>query len=847
MASLTGPAGLTHESGALAESIWQAPLVPVALAFTAGVAVDRLAKPPFAFLLLAGLTSLLAFAIFRIRRPERLGLVYLALAGVALAAAYHHFRQDLYADDDIGHLVSDTPRLVTVRGTIDDEPRRMPAAKFEPLRTQPTPASATTTLSVERLTEAGWERAVSGRIRLFATADAKQANARLLDGLHPGDEVEVTGRLGPFGSRANPGEFDLAAYWHHRGVHAILTLRQGDAGVKRLRVGWPWSPQGWLGVVRGAGHDALDRALPDERLAALARALLLGEGAPMTSEEWSKYVRTGVVHVLAISGQHLVVVACFLWFASRALGVRQRHTAILVAVVLLAYALITGGRPPAMRAAVGACAVCLGLVIGRPAVPANLFALGWVIVGLLKPSDLFEQGCQLSFVAVAILCWGAAWILHRQPDPLQNLVERARTLPERALRHVAHLMFESYAVCLIVWVAITPLAAHHSGLVTPAALLLGPPLTLLTSVALLAGFILLMLAPIAPWAAVVPAWFVRASLGGCEFFVDLAERWPVHLYVGEVPAWMALIFYLGLFAVLTQPYLRLRWRLAVPGGLAWLCLTLLLGASPRLADELRCTFLAVGHGGAVVLELPDGRTVLYDAGSLRGPDVGARTIAPFLWSRRVERLDDVILSHADLDHFNGLVGLAERFTIGRVLTSASFEDKNNAAVRHTLAELERRRIRRETLQAGDRLAAAGVTIEVLHPPAGFTGSNENTRSLVLQVLHRDHSILLTGDLEKEGLYRLIGTPPRPTDVLQAPHHGSASVDGGALVRWCMPNLVVSCQGAPRGVKSAEAMYRRDGVEYWTTHARGAVTVRSGKHGLTAEAYLDDKRWQRRPR
>jgi competence protein ComEC len=287
-------------------------------------------------------------------------------------------------------------------------------------------------------------------------------------------------------------------------------------------------------VIRGAGHDVLDRSLPEESLAALARALLLGEGAPMTPEGWGKYVRTGLVHVIAISGQHLVVVACFLWVASRVLGVRQRRTAVLVAAVLLAYALVTGGRPPAMRAAVGACAICVGLVIGRPAVAANLFAMAWIVVGLLQPSDLFEQGCQLSFVAVAILCWGAAWILRREPDPLEGLVDRSRPLPLRLLRRAGFLIYESYAVCFIVWGAITPLAAHHTGLLAPAALLLGPPLTFLTSVALLSGFVLLAVAPVSPWAVCVPAWFVRVSLSGCEYLVDLADRWPIHLYVGDL-------------------------------------------------------------------------------------------------------------------------------------------------------------------------------------------------------------------------------------------------------------------------------------------------------------------------
>src|SRR5205807_514207 len=101
-------------------------------------------------------------------------------------------------------------------------------------------------------------------------------------------------------------------------------------------------------------------------------ALLLGEGAPMTAEDWAKYKITGVVHVLAISGQHLVILGGAMWFVLRRCGVRQRHSAIFIALFLLTYALLTGGRPPAMRAAVSGCAICLALVLRRRVLPANL-------------------------------------------------------------------------------------------------------------------------------------------------------------------------------------------------------------------------------------------------------------------------------------------------------------------------------------------------------------------------------------------------------------------------------------------------------------------------------------------
>lgn len=217
--------------------------------------------------------------------------------------------------------------------------------------------------------------------------------------------------------------------------------------------------------------------------------------------------------------------------------------------------------------------------------------------------------------------------------------------------------------------------------------------------------------------------------------------------------------------MLTQAPLRRRWRWGVAGGLGWLCVGL-VGCNARLpADELCCTFLAVGHGGCTVLETPDGRTLLYDAGALGGPDVTRRQVAPFLWSRGIRRLDEVFLSHADLDHFNGIPQLLDRFAVGQVTWTPTFVDKRTPGVAYVVSELTRRGVAVRTATAGDVLTAGPVTLEVLHPPAEGVPGNENARSLVLAVRHAGHTVLLTGDLEGEGMRRVLSLPPTRCQVL----------------------------------------------------------------------------------
>src|SRR5262249_31765916 len=153
---------------------------------------------------------------------------------------------------------------------------------------------------------------------------------------------------------------------------------------------------------------------------------------------------------------------------------------------------------PVMRSAVMVLASCLGLLLRRPTMLANSFALAWLAVAILNPTDLFNSGCLLSFLSVAVLYWGTSRWLQTEPDPLERLSDAARPLWLRLARRLAWLVVESYAVTLAIWLALAPLVAARYHMISLAGIILGPPLVLLTSIALVAGFVLLLTAAVCP-------------------------------------------------------------------------------------------------------------------------------------------------------------------------------------------------------------------------------------------------------------------------------------------------------------------------------------------------------------
>jgi competence protein ComEC len=809
-------------------SIWHAPLVPAALAATAGIIVDRaFIVPPFAWIAVLGVGSVLWIAA-RHTSPAT-GLAFLWLAIAAIGGMHHHQYRYVFAADDIGRLASDDPRLVRLRGRLSEEPTSAGPPMANALRSMPRSEPARSVLEVTYLQLADDWRPVSGRVRLIAAGP--------LDGLHCGDYVEAIGWLTAPGEPANPGEFDPAAHYLDERITALLSVHKTSEGVVRLAEGWADSPAGWLAAVRGWGRRTLESTLPLQQ-SGVAAALLLGDGAAMAQSEWDKYIRTGVIHALAISGQHLIILATFLWLALRIAGLPRKRGAWVVAIVLFGYAALTGLRPPATRAAVMVVVLCGAIILRKVVLPANAFALAWLTVLAVRPTDIADAGCQFSFLCVAVLTWGVGhWFRPRSVDPLEELIEESRPLWLRSLRRVGRWIAVAYSVNFVLGMTVLPLVAYRYHVIAPVAFLLGPPVIFIAAIALIAGFLLLIVAAIAPILTGPFAWATDGCLRIVSGLVEFADKLPYgHIAVGDVPGWWLAVFYTGLVLALLLPSVRVWWRPLTYAGIAWtlLGLTAVFWRTPP--DGLRVTFLAVGHGGCTVLEAKDGRVVLYDAGAIAGPDVTRRQIAPFLWQRKIRRIDEVLISHADLDHFNGLPSLLDYFPVRLVTLTPTFADKTTPGVRETLAALERSGIQTRIVKAGDRLTAGDVSIDVLHPPAVGPDGNENARSMVLSVNHAGHSLLLTGDLEGPGLERVLAMPPQSFDVLMAPHHGGKSGNPPSFAAWSRPRVVVGCQGPPPWPTQVPAMYEARGATYLGTWPHGAITIMSHRTGLIADTF-----------
>ena len=820
----------------------RAPLVPAAVAFSLGIFLAESVEVP----LWPSLLSALFFSAWaclgwfgHAGRMIGCGLALLSWGYAWRAGA------DRVGPDGIALFAAKSPAPVRVQGVVVDGPWLMDG--WTPLTGASPPRQGDQRAECVLLVRALWLtdrwQPVSGRVRVIRAGDA--------DKLFPGRSVELLGLLEEIPAPQNPGEVDPRKLALRQGIQAELHLAGTPASgeesgdVKLLR-GWSWRPECWFAAIRFWGAERLQRSVQPD-VAELAAALVLGETRGVDRSDWLLFQRTGVIHVLAISGQHLVMVAWALYLLGRMAGFRTRQMVLLVACAVLLYALVTGGRPPALRAAITIMAMAAAWLTYRPAAMLNSLALSWLVVAWIMPADLASTGCLLSFFATGLLHWATrAWWVQptEEEEAYQRAVDLSRPPWLRWILRATKSLAELWRVNLVVWLGLTPLVAARTHLVSLVAVLVGPPVAMLGGWALGCGFLLVLMGPDIPFLSPLLGELVTWSLRACRAMSQGAERLPGAWFHTAGPSVVWLVcFHAFLFAGLAG--LFSGWRFRWMAGAAAL---LLVGAFFPGWDSLRpnpsawrCAFLAVGHGSCVVVELSDPalgrRVVVVDAGAVSGEGIIRRVVEPYLRTRGIHRVDDLILTHADLDHFAGALELLDRFAVDRVWTGPGFSDKENDFTRVLLEGLEKRRRTPAQLHQGMALPHGDSTIRVLHPPADLPWvplEKSNEASLALRIESPSGSALLPGDLEGRGTLRFLAGNPTPVNLLLAPHHGSRKALGPGLLGALCPSLLVAQQGArdtplPAGPFTA-----------WSTRDTGAVEVECYASGGKATAFSTGK-------
>jgi competence protein ComEC len=633
----------------------------------------------------------------------------------------------------------------------------------------------------------------------------------------PGERWAFTARLRRPHGAFNPGGFDLEGWLFERNLRASGYVRERPAP-RRLQA-MVWSADSAIDRARSELRARLQARVGGQALGGVLIALVLGDQRAIAEADWMLFNRTGISHLVSISGLHITMisglvalVAGGLWRRTpRTLALAPAQTAAAVAAVLaaLAYCLLAGWGVPARRTFFMLATVAAAAWLRLGTRPLTTLALAAAVVCMLDPWAVIAPGFWLSFGAVAaIMVTVGGRPAAREPGWRSRLREAAR-------------------VQVAVTLALLPLTAvlfQQVSLVSIAANVVAIPLVSLvvTPLALAAGLLVMLPAPL-DWLAAPCLALAHALLVALHAFLTVlaAPSWA-SLALPAPPFWALALALAGVAWLLAPPGWPLRWA-----GATWLLPMLLWPAARPAEGDLWVTALDVGQGMAVLVESKS-HSLLYDTGPRfsGSADAGGRIVLPYLRWRGIEALDLLVVSHLDSDHSGGARSVLRGVPVAAVLSSV---DPSHPALLGADAV--------QRCEAGQQFDLGPLRVEVLRPPAAEYAQPRlatNAASCVLRLGLGRHRLLLTGDLPARGEAELAAREADlRVDWLSMPHHGSRSSSSDALLDAAAPAWA-----------SAQAGYRNrfghpDAQVLARYMARGVHVVRSDESGMAQWRFAGD--------
>ncbi len=814
-------------------SIFRLPLIPVLVVYGVGIFFGQFDLPGhslnlFLLSLLFGFWLLLIL-LKRIGLASWFALLFFLFFGYVSMNSYLHPK---LSSLHISRFISS--EQVHIEGTIDRTPQR-------------TRTGTQLLIHAQKIISGDRHIPVEGRLLLFL----REENPLL----RIGDQIRFLCRLHPPHGFHNPGVFSYERHLAFERIYVIGFLSDERMWVK---VGEGFKNPILLKIESWRDHirDFLEKeaTLPSS---SIFQALVLGEQGTIPEDVRESFITTGIAHLLAISGDHLGIVAFlsfsfFLWMMKRSeflllsLSVKKWAAALTIPCLLL-YTFIAGGGISVIRATIMVITFFLSIVFDRERHLLHTLGLAAFLILLFSPPSLFDVSFQLSFIAVLS-------ILYLVPRIYRNLRREEIYIPaeiswkEKTWKYVKL----SFIVTVVAILGTAPFVALHFNRVSLigflANLLIIPWVGfLIVPVSLIASIFSFFFYPFAGLLITVNQFLATLLLKVVAFFASIPFA-SIHL---PTPTALEMIFfYLVLFLGV-----HLRKGKKIKYLIVGICILFAADLAywnlkDRFRNDLTLTFIDVGHGDSILVEFPGGKRMLIDGGGLPDErfDIGKNVIAPFLWKKKIGRIDILVLTHPDPDHLKGLNFIASQFKIGQFWDNGLMDD--SVPYLRLQQTLHRKKIKRLSFdEKSESQTINGVEISFLNPPDRDHLSARhhnptwlNNQSLVMGLKFKRVTLLLTGDIEREAEEGLVkkGHSLR-AQVLKVPHHGSSTSSSPLFLNTVKPDYAILSVGKrttdrlphPEVLKR----YRELGSKIFRTDRHGAITVVTDGERIEVKPFL----------
>jgi competence protein ComEC len=500
-------------------------------------------------------------------------------------------------------------------------------------------------------------------------------------------------------------------------------------------------------------------------------------------------------------------------------------------VTTAVFLIVVPPQGPILRAGVIVWAYCASILLRRRSNGINSLSLAVIVLLLFQPTQLFDAGWQLSFASVAGILAFTRRIedfTHERTRDWFHRASRDMKPTLRLLKKAGCGVITVLAVGTAAWLASSGILLYHFYNITPLATvwtaLASPVVTAITSL----GFVKIVLSFFLPTASLLLG-HVLSLLAGLLIWMVKVMAWidPSYIQIGYVPLGLIALYYVLILFAAFVPFRRplLTLMVVLPlGFLKW---------QRTHRDGLCLTCLDVGHGQAILAQLPGTMNLLFDAGSLFGKDVGARVVTPFLDYSGISRLHGIVASHHDADHINGIPEIADFRRVDCVYLGDTFFTPPPPQTTELLTRhLARRGI--PIAHIPETIDAGPAQVHLLWPlreSVTSDGLSENDQSLVCLIEFAGRRVLLCSDIEKPAQHQIMKLyPALRADVVVAPHHGSVRTLDADFIRQLAPSVLI-CSCGRTDYERGRVVRQADVGQLLLTAQAGAITVSIANTGM----------------
>ncbi|SHG85002.1 competence protein ComEC [Thermosyntropha lipolytica DSM 11003] len=565
-----------------------------------------------------------------------------------------------------------------------------------------------------------------------------------------GDEIFIKGKLVLPDEPGNPGEFNYAAFLKKEKIcYMLITGEEKNLQVVKKACLIDFL----LNKCRQKAEITIKNILPDKK-AGILLGMLLGKKEEISPEDYREFQKSGIVHIFAVSGLHVGFLAALVGFILSLFKASPWSKITVTCAVLLVYGSIVGWPVSVMRAVIMTILAAAAFYFKRENGLINSLGLAGVIILLLDPYALFKIGFQLSFAAT----FGLVYIY----PALRKVIKEKKWWIDLML------------IPLCAQVAVLPFIAYYFYLFTPGALITNILTSYLAGGAIILGFLGIITGIVFPFLSPVFIYPAGFMIDIITAVVKIATSLPfAYLWVKKPDVGFIILYYAGILLVCYALYHKTI-KAAGTGILMITVFLFFLCLPPSFYDRgyLEITFIDVGQGDSILIKTPEGKFILVDGGGNRWTDVEERKLLPYLHSRGINRFYMLVNSHPDYDHLKGLERVLEEHKNKFLCIPASLAGVSEYQYIKSAAFNKGSKV--VYLYAGQKIKLSkDCFMEVLYPEKEYRGEKYNDNSLVLYMKYRDFAVLLTGDIEQEGIKNLLNKGyVKEAKVVKVPHHGS---------------------------------------------------------------------------